>query len=340
MKRLEALCFILGGILFVALLRRFGIHPLMEALAGQGSRFLLILLPTAGSYLLFCLAWWLTLDPLERRDLTFPRLFLISMAGFSLNYITPFIALGGEPLKMAMLSRRVGRLRAISSVLAYNALHVLSHLFVFVTACTMGFWLLRLSTVRIVTLAAGACVSAALAAALLTCHERGLAEHVLAFLRRIRVVRGSSERQKEWQDTLEKYDQSVRSFYRTRRRDFWVALGADYLGRSVWTFEIAIMIHNLGRTLDPLRAYFVHSIDSMMMVATFFVPYEMGVKEGAFCLILRWLGLDPSLGIYVGVVSRVREIIWIAAGLAIMAALGVRRFPSLSRGPNLPEERG
>ena len=340
MKRLEVLFFALGAALFLLLLRRFGLTSLLDSLTGQGPRFFLILIPTAVSYLLFCFAWWLTLEPAERSELSFPYLFLVSMAGFSLNYITPFIALGGEPLKMVILSRKLGRMRGVSSVLAYNALHVLSHLFVFMAACLLGFWVMEPSPTRAGGLIGGLLVSASLAAVLLTCHERGLAEQVFRVLRRLRLLRAGGATQEQWQERLQRYDESVRSFYRTRGRDFWLALTADFFGRSIWTYEVVLMFRNLGQALDPWRAYFVHSINSMMMVPTFFVPYELGVKEGAFCLCLKWLGLDPSLGIYVGVASRVREIIWIAVGLVIMASLGVKGIPSLARQTSVPKEGG
>ncbi len=327
MKRFEFVFFILGAGLFYLLLRSFGISSLFEAIAGQGARFLLILIPTAVSYVLFCFAWWLTLEPDDRRKTGFGYLLLLSISGFSINYITPFIALGGEPLKMMLLGRRVGKQEAVSSVIAYNGLHVLSHLFVFLVACGIGFWLLPHTPGRILGLSIGTIVCAALIAVILSCHERGLMERLFRFLGRRRLLRASEEKQAEWRERLVRYDENVTRFYRRRRATFCLALGADFLGRAIWAMEIVIMLYNVGRHINPLTAYFVHNVSGMLMVLTFFVPYELGVKEGGLILVLRWLGLDPSLGVYIGVAGRVREMLWIGIGLTIVAALGVRRPP-------------
>jgi len=337
-KRWELLFLALGAGLFLLLLRQFGLTSLVDSLVSQGPRFLLVLVPTAISYLLFCFAWWLVLDPQSRRELTFGYLFLVSIAGFSLNYMTPFIALGGEPLKMMLLSRRLGRHRSVCSVIAYNALHVLSHLGIFVTAFVLGFWLLDLTPTRVFALAGGALVCAGLAVALLTAHRGGLVQRVLRVLGWQRLVRIPPERLAAWHERLVRYDASVTSFYRKRRGSFWLALSADFLGRAIWAMEVAVMLANVGRWLHPLRAFFAHSVSSLMQAVTFFVPYELGVKEGSFFLCLKWLDVDPSLGLYIGVASRLREILWIAAGLGIMAALGVRRLPVLSAAPGLGKE--
>jgi len=325
MKRLEPVFLLLGGLLFLVLLRQFGIGSLWHSLERQGPRFLWVLVPTAISYLLFCSAWWLVLDREARRELSFGYLFLVSIAGFSLNYLTPFISLGGEPLKMLLLSRRLGRHRAVSSVVTYNVLHVLSHVFVFLCAFVAGFWLLRLNPFRAVALAGCAALFAVIAGVILSCHERGAVEGLFRLIRRLPGVRRHEPRLHHWEERLGRYDDSVTAFYRTRRGSFWLALGADFAGRAIWALEIWVMLANVGKWLDPMRCFFVHSVSSLMNVATFFVPYELGGKEGGLYLCLNWVGQDPTLGVYVGVVSRLREILWILAGLGMMAALSARR---------------
>ncbi len=330
MKRLEIFFFLVGGLLFYLLVKRFGLGLLLQELAGQGPRFLLVLVPAAVSYLLFCVAWWLVLEAPDRRAVGFGRLFLVSMAGFSLNYMTPVMPFGGEPLKMVILSRRLGRLRAVSSVLAYNALHLLSHLLIFTAACLTGFWLMERTATHVVALTATALATAGLAAVLLSAHKGGLVQRVFGFLGRLRPLARKREKLAELRGRLQRYDDSVTSFYRTRRRTFWLALGIDFLGRAIWAMEILIMLLNVGVVTTPARAYFIHSIGSLLMVLTFFVPYELGTREGAFYFCLSWVGLDSAFGIYLGIASRLREVIWIAFGLVIMTAMGVRRS-SLTR---------
>ena len=61
-----------------------------------------------------------------------------------------------------------------------------------------------------------------------------------------------------------------------------------------------------------------------MMTATFFVPFELGTKEGAHYLLFGLLGLDPALGVYTAMVSRARDLVWIAFGLSLVWFSGSR----------------
>ena len=68
---------------------------------------------------------------------------------------------------------------------------------------------------------------------------------------------------------------------------------------------------------------FLHSILILAFTTLFanligFLPMQLGVQEGGFVLSIAALGLSAALGIFVSIICRVREIIWIAFGLAFM----------------------
>ena len=45
---------------------------------------------------------------------------------------------------------------------------------------------------------------------------------------------------------------------------------------------------------------------------------QLGVQEGGFVLSIAALGLSAALGIFVSIICRVREIIWIVIGIGLM----------------------
>ena len=49
-----------------------------------------------------------------------------------------------------------------------------------------------------------------------------------------------------------------------------------------------------------------------------FLPMQLGVQEGGFVLSIAALGLSAALGIFVSIICRVREIIWIIVGILLM----------------------
>jgi hypothetical protein len=61
--------------------------------------------------------------------------------------------------------------------------------------------------------------------------------------------------------------------------------------------------------------------------AFFFVPARVGVQEGGLYTIFFALGLDPAKGFSLGLVRRLRELVWGLVGLII---LGLCRHPRSS----------
>ena len=45
---------------------------------------------------------------------------------------------------------------------------------------------------------------------------------------------------------------------------------------------------------------------------------QLGVQEGGFVISIAVMGLTAALGIFVSIICRVREIIWILIGLLLM----------------------
>ena len=45
---------------------------------------------------------------------------------------------------------------------------------------------------------------------------------------------------------------------------------------------------------------------------------QLGVQEGGFVISVATMGLSAALGIFVSIICRVREIIWIFIGIMLM----------------------
>ena len=63
----------------------------------------------------------------------------------------------------------------------------------------------------------------------------------------------------------------------------------------------------------------ISSGSSLFANLIFFFPMQLGTREGGLALALRSVGLPAAQGIFIGVVMRIREIVWIAIGLALMS---------------------
>ena len=63
----------------------------------------------------------------------------------------------------------------------------------------------------------------------------------------------------------------------------------------------------------------------------FFVPAKVGTQEGGKVVLFAALGLNPARGLTVGVVRRIRELVYAGLGLVALGWLSARTGPSRAR---------
>ena len=73
-----------------------------------------------------------------------------------------------------------------------------------------------------------------------------------------------------------------------------------------------------GLLLTFLHSFLIVSFTTFFANLIGFLPMQLGVQEGGFVLSIAALGLSAALGIFVSIICRVREIIWILIGLLLM----------------------
>jgi hypothetical protein len=59
----------------------------------------------------------------------------------------------------------------------------------------------------------------------------------------------------------------------------------------------------------------IDSAANLMLTLAFFIPFELGAREGGLYLILSGFGIGSSVGVFVALCNRIREIFWIGVGL-------------------------
>jgi hypothetical protein len=90
----------------------------------------------------------------------------------------------------------------------------------------------------------------------------------------------------------------------------------------------------LGFRLNYFQAFTIGGLEAIAGNVLFVVPFEIGAREGAFYLLFRLFGMDPQLGLYTSIVGRVRDFVWIAAGLLLIwASPGASAAPAASAAP-------
>lgn len=311
--------FVVGASLFGYLVAQIGVSELASDAARTGWVFLPIVGLYALVYACSARAWQLVMASDPRRP-PFWRTLGVLISSSSLNFLTPVVNAGGEPYRAAAIASWLGKRRAAGSVILHRLLHSFAYVLVWLTAVLLALVLLPSQTPRVVyaLLIGVALVLVAIIALFLSAHRRGLLERLLDGLERLPLVRRLAAPLEPHRPLLMELDQQITEFYHRHPRRFVQAIALEYLSRCIFMFELLLIVASLGIRLGYARAFAIGGLEAILGNIMFFVPFELGAREGAFVALFSLFGMDPQLGLYASIVGRVRDFTWIGIGLALM----------------------
>lgn len=211
---------------------------------------------------------------------SFVRVLRLTVAGYALNYITPFGLLGGEPWRIVQLRPTMGTRLATQSVVHYSLMHVASHFCLWLLSlglamATVPSWRQVVGHPRIVV-----AVLLILLALLV-----GWLWHKLPSLAFVRAL------------VLELLSRLVNVV------EYWAVMQA--LGYNQFGY---------------VQALLVVAFSSLLANILFFSPMQLGTREAGILLALEALlpGQLLPVALTLSFATRIREFIWIAIGLLCM----------------------
>lgn len=337
-QRLNNLFFFIGVVACVAMLLTFDVSfvELWQHLCHAGYW----LIPIIGIWLLIygINAWsWFTIIrskcDADGEYVGFWRVYRLTITGYALNYATPVGGLGGEPYRVMELSKDVSMQHATSSVILYAMMHFFAHFWFWFTSIFIYLALAAADDLPINTPIATVLGVIILFCLLAFCvfakgYRNGLVVNVLKWIGRIPGLRGWSSRFRlKHADSLQNIDQQIAALYAEDKQAFYMSLLLEYLSRIVQSSEVLFMLLLFGIDngggfagifITYLHAILIVSFTTLFANLIGFLPMQLGVQEGGFVLSIAALGLSAALGIFVSIICRVREIIWIAIGMLLM----------------------
>lgn len=277
----------------------------------RGGPVLLLLLPV--SFAWFALntwGWRLAVDAPAPAAL----LLKTYVAAEAVNNLTPLMALGGEPLKLVLLRRRVVADVVIASVIGDNVVHALSAPFFMVAGLALGAHAFKIEHMLLTGITAATALTGLMAVGLWIAGGRGLGG-VLS--------RGIARRLEKtnpcWVEEADRADERTRIFLSGHSWRFWASLGLHLGGRVLGAIEAWLVMAALGVPLSFAAAMFLISVAHVGVNLVFsFIPSQVGVQETAACLIFSAIGLDPASALALMLIRRVRGFLWIGIGLALL----------------------
>jgi len=304
------------------MIQAMGIDEIWNNLENIGWWFLPVLGSWAVLYWMNAMAFKAIIEEpeLPQTDVPFWKVLQLTISGYAINYITPFVALGGEPYRIIELKKYVGGSKAGSSVLFYGVMHILSHILFWVASVFLILWFVPASTMVNVACAA-IFVMAIICTWLFTkFYKKGITVSLLKALSKLPLVGKKVNHLLETKyETLNDVDQQVKNLFQNRRDRFYKALFWEFVARVVGCFEIYFIGLALDINIDFVDAMIISSGSSLFANLVFFFPMQLGTREGGLAMAVMSIGLPAKVGIFMGVVTRIREIVWIMIGLGWMS---------------------
>ena len=336
-QRVNNLFFLLGCIAVVVMLFTFDVSfvELWQHLCHAGYW----LIPIVGVWVIIyginAWSWWCIIkgNVGSQPPVSFATIYRLTITGYALNYATPVGGLGGEPYRIMELSKYVDNQHATSSVILYAMMHFFGH-FIFWFVSIFIYLALVLVGDMPMTTAIGTILGMIVVFCLVASYlfsrgyRNGLVVKTIRWIGKIPGLKGWSTRLSERHaEALQNIDKQIASLHGQDKRAFYSSLFLEFFSRVVQSSEVLFMLLlfgiDNGGGFSGIVITYLHSILIVAFTTLFanligFLPMQLGVQEGGFVLSIAALGLSAALGIFVSIICRVREIIWIVIGILLM----------------------
>jgi uncharacterized membrane protein YbhN (UPF0104 family) len=116
-------------------------------------------------------------------------------------------------------------------------------------------------------------------------------------------------------ESLRDIDRHIIALFHFRKPTFYASLFYEFMGRVVGCLELNFIAMALHVDLSFLDAIIISAGSSLFANLIFFTPMQLGSREGGFVLAVRSIGMAANIGMFMSLVTRIRELVWIFIGL-------------------------
>lgn len=331
--------FIFGLVVLAVMITQLDFAQVSTGLRRAGYWFIAVVLLWVPLYAINAASWHLIIrsgkaaddDAPDRRQPSFSLLYRLTVSGFALNYATPGGLMGGEPYRIMSLSPLIGTERASSSVILYVMTHIFSHFCFWLLAVVIYVLMRPLTTGIGIVLAAATLFCTAGIWFFMTGYRKGVAVRLTGLLRFVPFIRKRAARfidsHREQLDTI---DRRITDLNRSNRRTFAAAVGLELLCRLLSAVEIMFILLVLmpptstdaGTATSLCNLYIdcvlILAFTSLVANLLFFMPLQLGGREGGFLMSTAGLAMTAATGIFMALIVRLRELVWTAFGLLLI----------------------
>lgn len=323
MKKARYIFLAVGVLLLVLLFAAFGIKKPVMQIVDFGWKFWICVLIYLFNQLLLTYGWMVLITyPLKARQ--YFDVLLARIAGDSTTTINTAASIAGDALKAVYLKDVVPFKAGLASVVMDRTIHMVGNTLLILAGLFAGFFKLNLPFYVLAAVFAFFLFFMFLLLYIMKKQKDGIIKYSISMLPeklRTKIYASESRREK-----IHNIDEEIGFIFKSRENlnHFWISLSMHTIPvMAAGTVEIFIIMYYAGGSATLLDAMFVYLFGLFIAAVTFFVPLNIGTSEGSYSVVLSFLGYDPVLGITVGIIRRLRALVWSGLGLVLLFHRGL-----------------
>lgn len=313
-KKIKIAFSLIGLLSFIRIIESYGLGVIQEEIQRSGFLLVLIILTFIPTLLCYSVSWLLVTEhhlisgnfSTLKKIVLFTKFTTISIAW---NNLTPFLKVGGEPLKYLMLKDHLTRKEAITSTINYNIIHLLSTVLSFIIGAffLMAFYPISskgflFSMVLILFFCFAFFMSATLVKQKIKKSNSGFGHHYI----RLAYI------------NLFVIKKRLMNFYVKYPRAFLLSLFFDTSARFIEGLTFYFGFQLIKKPITLFSAAFLDIGRTLADTIFFFIPYQVGTREQSVHFFMEKVLLINSSGFLTVVLYyRFVEIVWIVIGYLI-----------------------
>lgn len=150
-------------------------------------------------------------------------------------------------------------------------------------------------------------------------YKKGVAMRLARWLSKVPWLgRFASRLMEKHGEEINNIDRQIAALHKQNRMTLVAAVMIELMCRMLSAAEIYFVFMAIGCPVSYMSCVLILAFTSLFANLLFFMPLQLGGREGGFLMSVVGLGMTASSGIFVALIVRLREIVWTAIGLLVI----------------------